>query len=852
MAHTNSVQTLTSLFRAHNEARPILLLGAGASFSSGVPLAAESVRRLAKRVFAERIMGGAVLPEQVKLTEWQAWLQSHSWFIPGEERLAENFPLVVEHLLQPREFRARLLRELVQPSAGIGTGYRRLAELVMRGLARTILTTNFDTCLLAALNDLRAHIPYVAEVNRGPDDLRELDLYSRAQIVWLHGKAEQYTDRNLLSEVNKLDSKLVRALTPLLASSPLIVVGYRGAELSIVEHLLSKNASNTQKYKKGVFWCRVGTEPLHPNVEAFRRRIGPNFRLLEIDDFDSLLVGLGDALAGEDLYAGSTRAGRVEESTLFDDKPLVGVTVADLDQDLMLSVMRTYCAQLKRAPVTAATLAGLLREQGLLCRVGDEDVPTNGCYLLFARNPQALFPHAVVSATVNGKKRTVFSGNLIQQRTQLLEWLQDQEVNPLLRVKRRSTHEQKPAYAQRALVELLVNLLVHRDYAVQELAAIDVQSTKAITFTNPGGLPQAIAVRVAVDSDGRFRPVPNVTFLRNRSLCDVFFGLQAMEREGTGLVDVERMALETGGATVFTNDSRSNSFLARIEQPASSAGSTSIARDYRVTDTYVLNVLPIRAMPDRVSHVRLRRTLRERPTGISLEGLGTFVAPGLDLWSFAPLDLLIDRLAPIVDRSSSEAPARSAIEDDADFKRLLSWLVRKHFETHLMSLTDQGLLLEDGAQKGRRAYFGGRDGRARTLVYDTPRRKGIARQVVKQRFEGPRAWFENEGFGYEVTRLDDLWGVRIKPFYMFTGRDAVTPLPAFSRTSRATRRMKFDRNKNVEDDLTFWSRFLGRGAPTINIGGSNVDDLVVESAFLTVDVAEEGLVINEAHNRVSA
>src|SRR5262249_3459458 len=156
-----------------------------------------------------------------------------------------------------------------------------------------------------------------------------------------------------------------------------------------------------------------------------------------------------------------------------------------------------------------------------------------------------------------------------------------------------------------------------------------VQPSKAITFTNPGGLPDAIAARVSTESDGRFRPLANVSFLRNRSLCDVFFGLQAMEREGTGLVDVERMATETGGAAAFLSDSNSNLFVACIEQPAASAGSASIARDYRATNTYVLNVLPIRVIPERISHVRLTRTLRERPDGVSLEGLGTFVAHGL-------------------------------------------------------------------------------------------------------------------------------------------------------------------------------------------------------------------------------
>lgn len=126
----------------------------------------------------------------------------------------------------------------------------------------------------------------------------------------------------------------------------------------------------------------------------------------------------------------------------------------------------------------------------------------------------------------------------------------------------------------------------------------------------------------------------------------------------------------------------------------------------------------------------------------------------------------------------------------------------------------------------------------RTLTYDSVRRKGIRRQVVKQRAEGPMAWFENEGIGYEVIQLDDVWAIRIKPFYMFTRRDAQTPLPSFARGSRATRRIKFDRNKNVEDDLTFWARFLSGGSPTINIGQEHMPDLILSGSFLSVEVPE--------------
>ncbi len=852
LTHADSVRALVSLFRAHNAARPVLLLGAGASFSSGVPLAAECVRRLAKRVFAEVVQGGAVLPEHVKLTEWQGWLQSHPWFIRGEDRLAENFPLVVEHLLQPREFRARLLRDIMQPSAGVGAGYRTLADLVMRGLVRTILTTNFDNCLPTALSDLRAHLPHFSEVNATGSDLVEFDLYSRAQIVWLHGRAEKYTDRNDLDETKKLSAKLVDALVPQLASSPLVVMGYRGAEPSIVEHLLSRNAQKAHLFKKGIFWCSLSGEPLHPLVEALRAKVGANLRSLEIADFDSTLRDIGAALVGEDLYSTEVSSSHLERPLPFDDRPLSAAGMGDLDHDLLLTVMRTYCEQLGRSPVTAATLLALLREQGLVHRIDGADAPTAGCVLLFGRAPQKLLPHAVVSATIDGKKRAVFGGNLIQQRDQLLEWLQEKDVNPLLRVKRRATHESKTAYPHRALVELLVNLLVHRDYEVTEPSTINVRPGGEITFVNPGALPVAIAARVAPDPTGRFRPIPKVNALRNRSLCDVFFGFQAMEREGTGLLDVERMAEECGGATEFVSDDRNDTFVARILQPVASVGSTSVAVDRRETSTYLLNVLPFRTLPEEVMCVRLRKPLRERPYGLSLDEVGTFVTFGTELWTFEPVDVLVDHLGDFIDRPASVALSRNDVERDRSSRRPLSWLLRKHFEATLTAAADLGLVLEQGQKKGRRAYFVGDAGRPRTVTYDTARRRGIRRQVVKQRIEGPRAWFENEGVGYEVTRLDDLWCVRLKPFYMFTGRDAATPLPAFARASKATRRMKFDRNKNVEDDLSFWARFLGKGAPTINLGGATVTDLILDAAFLTVDVVEEGLVENEARGRVSA
>jgi hypothetical protein len=90
MSHKESVRELASILRPQNEGRPTILLGAGASFSSGVPIADESVKRIARRVYAERVLGGKRPPEQVKTSEWRAWLAEQSWFIHDEARLADN------------------------------------------------------------------------------------------------------------------------------------------------------------------------------------------------------------------------------------------------------------------------------------------------------------------------------------------------------------------------------------------------------------------------------------------------------------------------------------------------------------------------------------------------------------------------------------------------------------------------------------------------------------------------------------------------------------------------------------------------------------------------------------------
>ncbi len=840
MSHRQSVSIISALLSPENDARPTFLLGAGASFSSGIPLAAESVRRLARQTYAEIEQGRRVLPEQIKTSEWVSWLHSKPWFIHGDEKLGENFPLIIEHLLKPEAYRRRALLELTALKGEIGEGYRSLAELVLRGLVSTVLTTNFDICLPKALNDKRPHIRHVAEVNRGPDDFNEFSLYARAQIIWLHGKAEQYTDRNLVEETRTLDPKLLKNVAPLLNATPLVIVGYRGAEPSIMDSLLGP--SSGIDFRQGVYWCARKGETLYPSVEILKSRLGKNFQLLEIDGFDELLVDVNKELSGVQRFLVQPSVAAAQ----FDDRPLQGASWADIDTDLSLATLKKYCEKLERGAITSQELRPLMHELGLLVTKDGVECPSVGCVLLFGRDPNRFFPHAIISATVDGKKRKVFSGNLLRQRQAVLEWLDEEGINPTIKVKKGRNHESSKAYSDRAIVELLVNMLVHRDYEVGKASFIEVSANRSIRFSNPGARSPTANVRLECDADGVFSPVPEFSDLRNRALCDVFFGMSAMERSGTGLVDAVDLSRQQGGAATFAFPPEQDLFVGELFRPEASAGSSHIAKDTRPVGTYLINVLPFVSMPQTVTHLKINGGWRELEEKVALENAGSFVLEKTgDLWSFATAKYLQRLFAPVL-AAPAEEIALSDIELDEVLRKKVSWLVRRHFEQHLRRFENDGLVIEESdGRPAKRAYFQSARGRDRIFVYDTASRKGIRRGVAKRRGDEARPYFECEGFGYEVVRLGQTWGVRIKPFYMFTKQDGVTPLPGYLRTRRSTRRIRLDRNANVESDLVFWGRFLSKGEQTVNIGDERVPDLLLDGSFFTVDVQEGGLVSSE-------
>ena len=829
--HRRTVKTLAALFRNEQVARPILLLGAGASACSGVPTAAELVQRLARYAFSIEKYGNENAFLLVQPSDWTPFLQNQPWYIPN--RLAENFPLAVQHFLRPQDRRRRLLKHEIKYS-NISSGYRALTQMVLRRLCSTIMTTNFDEVLKDALSEFKTHLRDIVEVNCTRGDLVRFHSRNPCQIIYLHGSVDYYTDCNIDDEIQKLNEDLAERLWPILAEAPLIVVGYRGSEPSIADHLLGKGIKRSFGFKYGIYWCSRD-DNLHPKVTALQKQLGANFFSLGIKGFDELMTDLDTELKGEVLYVEPDPDEKAKRT--WDSLPAKAASMLDVDEPLMLATLTEYCNRLKLTLIARESWEPFLLNLRLAVRENGQLVPTNGCILLFGKNPQERFSHALVTFIAQKKKQTLFQGNLLKQRQDLAELLQDESINPTLRLKNETGAEEQLAFPKRALVELVANLLVHRDYESSEFSKIEQEPGESLTFSNPGGLPERIRNMVKVQPDGTFDPVRGESECRNAIIADIFFGISQIDKAGSGLPDVQALMPKHGGRAEFICQRDNLGISVRLWQAEQKAPKNKVAIRRTDTEVYITNLLPFKAIPPKVYQMPLRtpKTKLTFESDDERDSLPVCIAPQGWLLSFGDL-----RRAPaFAERHGSVEHIRewdtSEFIQDPDRRRHFVWLVGRHWGFFLGRFRENGLW--DDFKK-KRAFFHLIKGEENTIKYISRMGRNVSRDVVKSRGENGEE-HENEGIYYQIVQMSDEWAVQIKPTYVFTTSDGKTPLPARFQTNRATRRFKFDRNKSVDDDLTFWSRYFGKEGEAINLGRGWDDDLVLEIKFLFVELATE-------------
>ena len=802
-------ERLKSLFLNDAASKPVLLIGAGASQKSGIPLSDGIVEMAARWAYCESTGNHPENPN-VKRSDWLRWLQQHAWY-RRDASAADNYSAVIQNLLKPRESRREFFLRLIKPNVPPSRGYEDLLQLLDQRRIDTVLTTNFDK-VLPELQVTRRRPHHLELIQTDIDHTKFSASPTYPQIIYLHGSVEHYSDRNLLTEVQRLDEGLVSLLWPLLRDHPLVVVGYRGAEPSVMQHLLADQATRTNGFRRGIFWCVLGDAVVHPSVIDLHARLAGNLQFVVIKGFDELMATLAQSCSALPTRTVTTSHSVADDSTVtFDMRVIPGARLEELDWPRIQMQVVEYCRnmQIEIPPaVTRPWLEERMEALDLLRRTAEGLRPTNAGYLLFGTDPGRHVKGAHCMVRIQNDDERRIEGHLWRQLDAITELFAD--FNQPFRLKSAISESVTP-YPTLALKELLVNALVHRSYESGEPLKLDLDD-RFIRLVNSGGLVPAVfdlvntKLQEIIATGAR-----GIRGYRNPVIADLFYGAGAMDKQGSGLPDVHAQVQRNEGKVFFGPiDEANESFRALIYRRDAVVDTT--------TKTAPVSVAKARYFGNLLELINVPATVWRAPTtcpnGRDVFELSKTDSPpvfalkrGSELLSFSDLSDANNPLRAAIDVARVARIATGTLAADPDGRRNIVELFNRGLQRHVES---KELVVEF---RRKRCFFERTTEGAREVTYQASLRQAtrtVTKPIVSKRTERVLYWqHEAITFGFEMFGSE--WGLRMLPGYVFTKDGRQEYLHHLKIGALATRKAARDFTLQVYNHLVFWTWILARG-----------------------------------------
>jgi len=489
-------------------------------------------------------------------------------------------------------------------------------------------------------------------------------------------------------------------------------------------------------------------------------------------------------------------------------------TIADssldeLDWSRVQTCIIDYCRRMEISVPSTVTRAWLIDRLYTLDLAREQDghpLPTRAGYLLFARNPLNRIRSAQVALHVGGEAERIFTSHLWSQLDQVLEALE--EINRPFRLKGPVSEDVFP-YPPLALKELVVNALVHRSYKEAQRIVIEVEPNY-IRIINPGGLVDEVFQRVEqllqteIEQGKR-----GIKGYRNPVIADLFYGAGAMDKAGSGLVDVQQWVNQNESKVTFGPQANNTKFeVVLFRRPEAVDAATGMATPLIITARYMSNLLEVLTWPETVWHAG---TTARRPADVWEGKSDTFLPPFIladtRLYTFADLRDSTNPFCGTIDPHDARAMATTDFmngeEGERRFVRLLNQCLYRFLKT-------QGLIVE---RKRQRAYFPRSDTGPREITYQARLRRAtrtVTKPIVSKTTERVRYW-EHEAIRLGFDRYGDAWVLHLLPGYVFTVNGWTRLVEGNKVGSLATRRAARDYNLQVHNDLIFWLWVLSQG-----------------------------------------
>jgi ATP-dependent DNA helicase RecG len=157
-----------------------------------------------------------------------------------------------------------------------------------------------------------------------------------------------------------------------------------------------------------------------------------------------------------------------------------------------------------------------------------ENRPTNAAYLMFKNNYSNITTVELGRfqdyITIKDTART--KADIIAQVDEIINYVK-KHINLEVIITGEPQNTQKWQYPLEAIREIVLNMIIHRDYRLSSDSVVKIFNDR-IEFFNPGKLPDGITVEDLLSNNYKSNP-------RNKSVADFFKDLGLIEKYGSGI-----------------------------------------------------------------------------------------------------------------------------------------------------------------------------------------------------------------------------------------------------------------------------------------------------------------------------
>src|SRR5579863_9559941 len=251
------------------------LLGAGASAMSDIPTGGALILRFKQELYcaAHQLDVQDVDPGDARTrASIERYFDGRNGLPPLGD--ADEYSVAFELAYPSADLRADFIAKLCE-GRGPNYGHCVLAALMAAGRLQVVFTTNFDDLIEAgaySLFELAGVSPRPSLVVAG---LGEPDVASRALqkgsfplVAKLHGDFRSVRLKNTSDELTSQDAEMRHVLRSASGRFGLIVAGYSGRDVSIM-NVLTEALDDKDSFPTGIYWCHRSMEPPARQVVEF-------------------------------------------------------------------------------------------------------------------------------------------------------------------------------------------------------------------------------------------------------------------------------------------------------------------------------------------------------------------------------------------------------------------------------------------------------------------------------------------------------------------------------------------------------------------------------------------------------